>query len=177
MAADDEEAEDYDFRPTAPMTNYAGYGLSKAVPMLTAIAGGGWPRAHVSGNQLHVFLSHESNFYQMPMRIISVQTLNNGLVLRADVCANLKCTGNPVYRNLRLIAREGSFNGDMVAQGEVVEFVGIFSVHLGKARQLAGGATSQANAVSVADAVEFYVFSRRVKPAVQNSKCVPETTS
>lgn len=55
--------------------------------------------------------------------------------------------GHPIYPNLRLIARDASFDGDMVTQNEVVEFVRIFSVHLGIARQLAGGATSQENAV------------------------------
>lgn len=177
MAADDEAAEDYAFQPTAPMTGFAGYGLSKAAPMLTAIASGGWPRAHVTGGQLHVFLSHESNFYQIPVRITSVQASNDGYQMRADVCSNLTCNGQPVLRNLRLIARADSFEGKPVAQGNVAEFVGIFSVHLGRARQLAGAASSEANAVAVTDAIEFFVFSRAGKRAVRNSQCVPETTS
>lgn len=42
----DDDYEEHDFQPSAPMAKYAGYGLSKARPMLQAVQSGSWPRAY-----------------------------------------------------------------------------------------------------------------------------------
>ncbi|MFA5897621.1 MAG: hypothetical protein WC829_00775 [Hyphomicrobium sp.] len=84
-------------------------------------------------------------------------------------------SGNQVlYRNLRLVTRSDSQDGKPFKQGDVTEVLGIFSVHLGKAWQIAAPANGQSQAVSVAEALEFFVFTRAAQKAVMNSKCVPE---
>jgi len=175
LESTDEGSEDYDFPPTAPMPRYAGYGLSKAARIFSAVSAGNWPLAYNANGQLHIFLSEESNFYQLPVRITSVQPLEDGIVLRADVCSTIGCAGNQVlYRNLRLVTRSDSQDGKPFKQGDVTEVLGIFSVHLGRARQIAAPANGQSQAVSVAEALEFFVFTRAAQKAVMNSKCIPE---
>lgn len=175
MASDDEGSEDYDFTATAPMTRYAGYGMSKATSIFNAVTQGTWPRAYNTSGQLHLLMGEESNFHQLPVRIGSVEASNDGIILRADVCVAVGCSGNQfVYRNLRLITRSDSQELKPFKTGEITELLGIFSVHLGKARQLAGTASTEAGAVAVGDALEFYVFGRAKNKAVRTSKCVPE---
>jgi len=175
MESTDEGSEDYDFPPTAPMDRYAGYGMTKASSIFAAQSTGTWPRAYVSNGQLYVFLSKESNFYQLPVRILSIQATSDGLILTADVCRFVGCADNQyAHRNLRLVTRTDSQGGQPFTEGEMTELLGVFSVHLGRAKQLAAPAASAAEAMFVGSALEFYVFSRATNKAVKSSKCVPE---
>jgi hypothetical protein len=177
MNAEDEGFEEYDFQPL-PIQKYAGYGLTKAGPMLRAVAGGEWPKAYVTNTSVFVSLSHESNFYQIPIRISSVQATSGGILMRADVCEQLGCVGGQIlYRNLRLVTRSDSAEGTPFAAGQVVEVLGLFSVHLGRVARIASNATTRPGAVAVGDALEFFVFNRAKRGAVKNSKCEPESTS
>jgi hypothetical protein len=167
--------EDYEFQSTVPAKRYAGYGMLKAGPMLQEISAKAWPLAYSTGGQLFVSLAEESNFYQLPVRITGVQTAPAAVILHADVCAAVGCSGGGVaYRNLRIVARVDSFGQKPFTSGEVTELLGIFSVHLGKAEQLSSHATSAQSAVAVPEALEFFVFARTKERAVRNSKCDPE---
>ena len=176
LQSTDDQYEEYDFAKTAPMAGFSGYGMSKARPMLQKIDSGAWPRAYADSGSVYVSLSRESNFYQLPVRIQDVQTVGEGLVIRADVCDALGCPGNQfLFRNLRIVARAASLDTNSTFQvGDAVELVGIFSVHLGRALSSAQSATTRAQAVPVTQALEFFAFSKAGQPAVRNSNCDPE---
>lgn len=147
------------------MAGFSGYGATKFKPMFKAFNDGTWPLAFQDGQQLHLGLVKNSNFYQLPVKVKSVHSLSGGKEFTVDVFSNQAMT-NSVYQGLTVITVTGSPINGTLAVGQKVFLLGFFSVNLKKAMQTAQAANSQSNAVSVKGAVEFFTFGLATQGAV-----------
>ncbi len=137
---------------------YRGYGLAKYRPMFQAFSNGDWPLAFQDDQTLRVGLVRNSNFYQIPVKVKSISNVNGGHAATVDVYSSATAA-NPIYRGLTAITVSGSGVDTGLTVNQRVILLGFFSVNLKKAMDESAGANSQNNAVSVKDAVEFFVFS------------------
>lgn len=149
------------------MTGFSGYGATKFKPMFKAFNDGTWPLAFVDGQQLHLGLVKNANFYQLPVKVKSVKAITGGKEYTVDVFSNQAMT-TAVYHGLAVVTVAGSSINNTLAVGQKTFLLGFFSVNLKKAIQVAQGANSEQNAVSVKDAVEFFVFGTATQPAVSS---------
>jgi hypothetical protein len=163
------------------MDDYSGYGLSKLKTILKGFASRTWPTMYQDGEALYIHLPrgqpYESNFYQLPVVIRSVTTIDEGTVMDADVCDRVDCSGKTfLYKGLRLVSVPSTEEGTPYIVDEKAELLGIFSVNLRRALDLAPTSETEAGAKVLTEALEFFVFGRAKNQAVRNSQCQPEKT-
>jgi hypothetical protein len=161
-----------------PMSDYKGYGLSKLRPILNGFAAGKWPTIYQDSEELYIHLPkgqpYEANFFQVPVIIRSVTPLGEGIIMQADVCDNLGCSGTPLYKSLRLTTVPSTAEGKLYRANEQTEVLGIFSLNLRRALDLAPTSETEAGAKVLPQVLEFFVFGRAKNGAVRNSACLPE---
>jgi hypothetical protein len=85
-----------------PMDSYRGYGATKFKPLFKSLTNEEWPRAFRSGGRLHLGLLRFSNFFQLPVRIKNITSVNGGHEVKVDVFSNSAMT-NKVYSGLTAI--------------------------------------------------------------------------
>ena len=117
---------------------------------------------------------YQANFFQLPVTIRSVTVLGDGMVMQADVCGTVACSGAALYKGLRLVTIASTAQGTPYQVNEQAELLGIFSVNLRRALDLAPTSQTEAGAKVLPEAVEFFVFGRAKNTAVKNSHCQPE---
>jgi hypothetical protein len=163
-----------------PMPKYSGYGLTKLKPILNGFASGKWPTIYQDSEALYVHLPrgqpYEANFFQIPVTIRSVTPLGNGTIMQADVCSKIDCSGAALYKGLRLVTVPSTAEGKPYQVDEKTELLGIFSVNLRRALDLAPTSETEAGAKVLPELLEFFVFGRAKNAAVRNSHCQPEKT-
>jgi hypothetical protein len=147
-----------------PMASYSGYGLTKLKPLFKSLNNGEWPLAFRSADTLNVGLLKFSNFYQIAAKVTDIATVNGGHEVTVDVFSN---PTTRIYSGLTAITASGTPIDGTLSVGQKITLLGFFSVNLKKALDGSSGANSEADAVSVKDAVEFFIFGRAVNPAVQ----------
>lgn len=76
----------------------------------------------------------------------------------------------------RLVTVPSTAEGKPYLVGEKAELLGIFSVNLRRALDLAPTTETEAGAKVLTEALEFFVFGRAKNQAVRNSQCQPEKT-
>jgi hypothetical protein len=148
-----------------PMDSYQGYGATKFKPLFKSLANEQWPKAFRSGGRLHLGLLKFSNFFQLPAKIKSITSVSGGHEVKVDVFSDSAMT-NKVYTDLTTITVTGTSIDGALSVGQKAFLLGFFSVNLKKALDASEGATSNASAVAVPEAVEFFVFGRAINPAV-----------
>jgi hypothetical protein len=148
-----------------PMEAYRGFGATKFKPLFKSLTDEEWPLAFRSGGRLHLGLRRFSNFFQLPVKIKSITSVNGGHEVTVDVFSNQAMT-NRVYTDLTTITVTGTPIDGALSVGQKAFLLGFFSVNLKKALDASEGATSEDNAVAVPEAVEFFVFGRAVNSAV-----------
>lgn len=149
--------------------NYSGYGASKYKPVLQAIKAGQWPLAFQDAQFLQLGLPKGDNFYQLPVKVKSLQATTAGHEATVDVFSS-PTLANLVYADLRCLTVKGSPIDDaaasMLQEGKKLTLLGFFSVNLARAEQASSTAISKSSAVAVPNAVEFFVFGKATKSAV-----------
>jgi hypothetical protein len=75
-----------------------------------------------------------------------------------------------------LVTTPSTEEGTPYAVDEKAELLGIFSVNLRKALDLAPTSETEAGAKVLPEVLEFFVFGRAKNVAVRNSHCQPEST-
>jgi hypothetical protein len=148
-----------------PMPSYKGYGLNKLKPLFQSLSDGEWPLAFRSNDTLHLGLQRFSNFFQIAAKVTSVTSVNGGHEVKVDVFSN---PTTRIYSGLTTITATGTPTDGTLSVGQKITLLGFFSVNLKKALDGSSGASSEANAVHVKDAVEFFVFGRAVNPSVNS---------
>jgi hypothetical protein len=94
-----------------------------------------------------------------------------------DVCDKVDCSGKTfLYKGLRLVSVPSTEEGTPYIVDEKAELLGIFSVNLRRALDLAPTSETEAGAKVLTEALEFFVFGRAKNQAVRNSQCQPEKT-
>lgn len=148
-----------------PMASYRGYGATKFITLFRTLTDGEWPLAYRSGGRLHLGLMKFANFFQLPVRVRSIKSVSGGHEVRVDVYSDQAMT-NKIYSDLTTITASGTPIDGALSVGQKAFLLGFFSVNLKKALEASDGATSEDNAVTVSDAVEFFVFGRAVNQAI-----------
>ena len=161
------------------MEDYHGYGLTKLVPLFKGFAAKKWPSMYQDADALYIHLPRgdpfRSNFFQVPVLIRSVTAKDDGILMDADVCDKVDCSGTTfLYKALRLVTVPSTEEGAPYFVGEKAELLGIFSVNLRRALDLAPTSETEAGRVVRTEALEFFVYGRAKKVAVRNSQCQPE---
>ena len=152
------------------IAGYSGYGASKFKPLFNTLRSGAWLNAWQDDDFVYVQLRESSNFHQLPVKINHVKSITGGHELSVNVFSD-KNFSNRVHENLRVITSTNSaFDDDLdsVSTGDQMFLFGFFSVNLQKAVELSHGAHTQAGAVPVPDALEFFVFGRATQSAVSS---------
>jgi hypothetical protein len=145
-----------------PMASYRGYGATKFKPLFKSLNDDEWP---LVCETLHVGLMKFSNFFQLPVRVKSISSVNGGHEVIVDVFSDQAAT-NKIYSELTAITASGTPIDGSLSVGQKVFLLGFFSINLKKALDGSNGANSKSEAVAVKDAVEFFIFGRAVNPAV-----------
>jgi len=146
------------------MAQYSGYGASKFKSMFKAFTDGTWPLAYQNGQTLFPGLVKNANFYQLPVKVISSKSITGGHEVTVEVFSDAAMT-HSIYPNLRTITVTGSPIDSGLPIGKKTFLLGFFNVNLKKALDESANAHTQATAVSVKDAVEFFVFGIAVNKA------------
>lgn len=147
------------------MAGFSGYGATKFKPMFQAFNDGTWPLAFQDGQQLHLGLVRNANFYQLPVKVISINAVTNGKEVTLDVFSDQAMT-NRIYQGLIGITASGTSINSSLSVGQKKFLLGFFSVNLKKALEESQTASSENNAVNVKGAVEFFIFGVATQGAV-----------
>jgi hypothetical protein len=147
------------------MDGYSGFGATKFKPLFKRLNDGEWPLAYQAGGSLHVGLIKDQNFYQLPVRVRKIKAVNGGHEVTVDVYSD-KAQTRLVYSGLHCITVTDSPVDDALKPNQKAFLLGFFSVNLKKALDASAGIHSEANAVAVPEAVEFFVFGFPKKSAV-----------
>src|SRR4051812_24150467 len=94
--------------------------------------------------------------------------------MQADVCDNVACSGPALYKGLRLVTVPSTAEGKLYQANEHAELLGIFSVNLRRALDVAPTSETEAGAKVLPQTLEFFVFGRAKNGAVKNSHCQAE---
>jgi hypothetical protein len=161
------------------MDEYSGYGLTKLKTILKGFASKTWPTMYQDGEALYVHLPkgqpYESNFFQLPVVIRSVTNKDEAIIMDADVCSTVDCSGTTfLYKAIRLVTLPSTEAGATYFVGEKTELLGIFSINLRRALDLAPKSDTESGAKVLTEPLEFFVFGRANNKAVRNSQCQPE---
>jgi hypothetical protein len=148
MQAQDGATRDYNLQA---MSDYGGYGLSKLKTIPNGFEARKWPTMYQDAEALYIHLPrgqpYEANFFQLPVTIRSVTPLGDGIVMQVDVCGKLDCSGAALYKNLRLVTIPSTEEGNPYQVNENAELLGIFSVNLRRALDLAPTSETEAGAI------------------------------
>jgi hypothetical protein len=161
------------------MDEYGGYGLSKLKTILSGFAAGKWPTMYQDADALYVHLPtgqpYQSNFFQLPVILRSVTAKDEAIIMDADVCDAVDCSGTAfLFKAIRLVTVPSTEEGAPYFVGEKAELLGIFSINLRRALDLAPKSETEAGATVGTAALEFFVFGRAKNAAVRNAQCSPE---
>lgn len=127
--------------------------------------GSTWPLAFQDEQQLHLGLVKNANFYQLPVKVTSINAVTNGKEVTLDVFSDQAMT-NRIYQGLIGITVSGTSINSSLSVGQKKFLLGFFSVNLKKALQESQSASSENNAVNVKGAVEFFIFGVATQGAV-----------
>ena len=150
------------------MPGYHGYGATKFKVMFQSAVDDEWPKVYEDNDFVYVQIAKAENFYQLPVRVKSVSSISGGKQAQVDVYS----AGNHqklVYKNLSVIALNGTEVVDKLVAGKNMFLLGIFSVNLRKAMALASGVPSETEAVYAPAAVEFFAYGVPKGKAVVSS--------
>jgi hypothetical protein len=151
------------------MPNYRGYGQTPLKKVLSGLSTQTWPRAFVDGPDLWVRLGQTSNFFQFAVEVKNRKPVTGGHEATVDGFSSTTYS-NRVIQNLQVITMTGTAIDSMLTTGSRMTLLGIFSVNLRKALDLAtaAGATSEAAAAFIPNALEFFAYGRTTKQAVSS---------
>ena len=99
------------------------------------------------------------------MKVTSISAITGGKEVTLDVFSDQAMT-HQVYQGLIGITVLGTPINSSLSVGQKKFLLGFFSVNLKKALQEAQGTSSEANAVNVKGAVEFFIFGVASQGAV-----------
>ncbi|HVT57150.1 MAG TPA: hypothetical protein VHR45_02015 [Thermoanaerobaculia bacterium] len=154
---------------------YSGYGASKFRPLLAALSQEQWLHVYEDDRFVYVELQKAENFYQLPVTVNDVHQVTGGVEAVVDVFSDEQHQ-NLVFSGLRVVANDGSRIAARLQAGEQIQFLlGLFSVNLRKAMELAAGHSGPDNAVFAPSALELFAYGVPLGKAVSSSKCVAET--
>lgn len=148
-----------------PMTGFHGYGASKFRPLLQSITDGNWPLAYQDDTYLCVKLRQEDNFYQLPTIAQETHQATGGHTATVDVYSD-SAYQHRRYQHLRCITVNGSAYDDKWHKNHKDFLLGFFSVNLKKCLDESTGPHTKTDAVTIADALEFFVFGTATGQAV-----------
>lgn len=149
----------------ASMGKYRGFGATKFKPLLSAVSDEKWPLAYRDRGRLFVGLAKDQNFYQLPVKVRAKRSVSGGHEWTLDVFSD-RAISKLVYSGLTGVTADGSPIDDSLKVGQKVFLLGFFSVNLKKALDASSGADSEGEAVTVKDALEFFVFGVAANSAV-----------
>jgi hypothetical protein len=116
VQAQDGTTRDYSLQA---MSEYGGYGISKLKTILSGFASRTWPTLYQDADALYIHLPrgqpYEANFFQLPVMIRSVTALGDGILMQADVCGTLDCSGPAIYKDLRLVTVPSTDEGSPIS--------------------------------------------------------------
>ncbi len=148
---------------------YRGYGASKFRPLLESLSNEEWLHVYEDDTFVYVELRKAENFYQLPVTVNDRHDVSGGVEATVDVFSD---TGhhNQVLSGLHVIANTGSDIAGQLNSADNIRFLlGIFSVNLRKAEDLARGHRGQDNAVFAPSALEFFAYGVPLGRAVASS--------
>jgi hypothetical protein len=147
------------------MAGYQGYGATKFKPVLKAVHDGEWPLVYQDTDFLYVQLRKADNFYQLPVTVQNVSSISSGHEATVDVYSdrNFQILR---YEGLRCLTVTGSDYDNQWEHGTSDFLLGFFSVNLKKCLEQSAGASDEASAVAVPQAVELFVFGHATKSAL-----------
>jgi hypothetical protein len=148
---------------------FQGYGASKFRPLLESLANEEWLHVYEDNTFIYVELPKAENFYQLPVTVNDIHEVTGGVEAVVDVFSD-QGRKNRVLSGLHVIANNGSDTAVRLKSGANIQFLlGIFSVNLRKAEDLAAGHLGQNNAVSAPSALEFFAYGLPLGSAVSSS--------
>lgn len=147
-------------------TVYQGYGASKFRPLLESMTREEWLHVYEDDTFVYVELARASNFYQLPVQVNDdVHDVHGGVEVTVDVFSDASHR-NRVLDGLHVVANNGSEIASQIKNGEDIGFLlGIFSVNLHKAKELAAGHDVN-NPAFAPSALEFFTYGRPLGRAV-----------
>ena len=164
--------------PNANRRFFGGFGASKFRPMLQDIRDRKIIFAFQDAENVFVQLPQFSNFFQLPVTVRSFKKVTGGHQIVLDVFSDKNHT-TLIYSALHGITADDTpidnALGHSLKTGDQTFLLGFFSINLGKAMELSANAASENGKVSAKRALEFFVFSKAMGPAVSSSSpCVDE---
>jgi hypothetical protein len=152
---------------------FHGYGASKFRPILESLANEEWLHVYEDSTFVYVELVKAQNFYQLPVKVNEVHNISGGVEATVDVFSD-RARSNLVLSGLHVIANEGSDIAGRLNSGNNIHFLlGIFSVNLRKAENLAEGHQGEDDAVFAPSALEFFAYGVPPGRAVSSSSDCP----
>jgi hypothetical protein len=151
----------------ASMGKYRGFGAKKFKELLSAVSAEKWPLAYQDEGKLFVGLAKDQNFYQLPVEVKAKKSVSGGHEWTLDVFTD-KAISKLFYSGLTAVTADGSPIDDSLKIGQKSFLLGFFSVNLKKALDASEGAGSEAKAVPVKEALEFFVFGVARNSAVES---------
>lgn len=149
---------------------YSGYGLSKLRPIIETIASEDWLTGYADGENLVISLRESPNFLQFPAIIKTITSATGGHEGTMDIYTNTDYQ-TLLRENVRFVTVTGSALDTKLAPEQRLSLLGFFSINLRRALDRATSAHSENAAVSVPDALEFFVFGKPLNAAVKDSQC------
>ncbi|HEV2806312.1 MAG TPA: hypothetical protein VGW57_15420 [Chthoniobacterales bacterium] len=148
---------------------FQGYGASKFRPLLESLANEKWLHVYEDTNFVYVELRKAENFYQLPVTVNDQHDVAGAVEATVDVFSD-KAHSNQVLSSLHVIANNGSDIAGRLRSGNNIQFLlGVFSVNLRKAEDLAKGHQGQDSAVFAPSALEFFAYGIPPGSAVSSS--------
>jgi hypothetical protein len=148
---------------------FQGFGASKFRPLLESLTNKEWLLVYEDDTFVYVELRKAENFYQLPVTVHDIHDVTGAIEATVDVFSD-QGHNNRVLSSLHVIANNGSDIAGKLNSGETIQFLlGIFSVNLRKAEDLAKGHQGQDNAVFAPAALEFFAYGVPPGRAVSSS--------
>ena len=148
---------------------YRGYGASKFRPLLESLSNEEWLHVYEDDTFVYVELRKAENFYQLPVTVNDRHDVSGGIEATVDVFSD-QGHHNQVLSGLHVIANAGSdISGRLNSADNIRFLLGIFSVNLRKAEDLASGHQGHDNAVFAPSALEFFAYGVPLGRAVASS--------
>jgi hypothetical protein len=148
---------------------FQGYGASKFRPLLESLTNEEWLHVYEDDTFVYVELRKADNFYQLPVKVKDVHEVTGGVQTVVDVFSD-QVHRNRLLSDLHVIANNGSDISVRLKSGTEIQFLlGIFSVNLRKAEDVAAGHLGQGNAVFAPSALEFFAYGVPLGSAVSSS--------
>jgi hypothetical protein len=82
-----------------PMASYSGYGATNSKPLFKSLRDEEWQLAFRSGGKRHLPLTKFANFFQLPVKIKSIASVNGGHEVKVDVFSNQTMTNKSLFES------------------------------------------------------------------------------